>query len=344
MKFGFWRGKIVAIFHRSLNVEMEGGFLIHVGEDRLPLTSRSVLLPKEDFYRLLLPRAFLGQPVTIADGSMYVGDIQLNFSHAETHIFDPQIHLLQELLAHPIVFKNLVTAFHVVEEVREEREERSFSPFANYFLSQIAFFDDPKLDKAEIPGSLPGGADLSIQMKNALWERVDFFLQALSQEAWDEVRGCIRKIIGLGLGLTPSGDDFLAGFISVGVILGKPWPNFRECTQKLAKIIMEEAAGRTTSVSVAMLADAANGEVAEPVSHFLRSILETGDEEGIRSFAAEICRMGAASGEDLLNGLATGIFFFQKMASSKQRDHALLEDTRMIQMGPSRYEVSLRKI
>jgi hypothetical protein len=315
---GTWMGTVAAVFERSLNVAMQGDFLIHIGSDKLPLTPRSILLCEEDFYGRLLPGCSSGQPICITGEFLCCGRTKIRLAHPQTFRYEPRMRLEPGLLSSPEILGHLVAALREVEAAREGMEGVPVSPLRNYFLSRVALVGptgDPGVSRSR---RWPGESALSLQVKKALWDRADGFLRALSRENREEVGASLRRLIGLGPGLTPAGDDFLAGFISAGTIWRECLADPGKLTQEIAAGVRKGAEGRTTSVSVAMLADAADGEVSEPVQHFLTSLIQRGERSAVHFWAAEISRTGASSGEDLLNGLASGIGFFQSRVSPGQ--------------------------
>jgi uncharacterized protein DUF2877 len=96
----------------------------------------------------------------------------------------------------------------------------------------------------------------------------------------------IRALAGFGPGLTPAGDDVLAGYVAGLVLLHGQF--------KQANRIAQEAAIRTNSLSATLLRHAALGEVPEPV-HIL---LATGNGRPLLSF-------GHSSGQAWLRGLVS---------------------------------------
>ena len=92
-------------------------------------------------------------------------------------------------------------------------------------------------------------------------------------------------LAGHGPGLTPYGDDVLAGF-AAGLVL---WHDEHERAAALA----EAAAPRTTLLSATLLRHAARGELPEPA----HALLEHGDP-------APLCRFGSSSGRGIMLGLA----------------------------------------
>ena len=92
-------------------------------------------------------------------------------------------------------------------------------------------------------------------------------------------------LAGRGGGLTPYGDDVLAGY-AAGLVL---WRADRTQAQAIA----DAAAPRTTPLAATLLRHAARGELPEPA----HALLERADPE-------PLCRFGHSSGRGLLLGLA----------------------------------------
>lgn len=100
---------------------------------------------------------------------------------------------------------------------------------------------------------------------------------------------------GRGPGLTPSGDDLLAGVLLVARIAGV-------AEDRLVALV---AGIPTTEVARAFLAWAARGQSIAP-AHDRLVALATGDREGARRALARLHATGADSGRHLAAGLALG--------------------------------------
>lgn len=115
------------------------------------------------------------------------------------------------------------------------------------------------------------------------------------------VRG--RSLLGLGAGQTPSGDDFLAGLITVFHMPDGP---FGEDYTTLAELLAGEADSLTTDVSRAMLQQAASGRARESVIGLLAA-LTAGESSRVGPAAARVLALGSASGTDIAAGLVCGL-------------------------------------
>lgn len=104
-----------------------------------------------------------------------------------------------------------------------------------------------------------------------------------------------RQLAGLGLGLTPSGDDILVGVL-MALTVSSP-PN----AGQLRATVLAAAAGRNPRISAAYLDAAAKGEANE-AWHRLLDILPSGDSAVVSSAARTVMSMGETSGADMLAG------------------------------------------
>lgn len=113
-----------------------------------------------------------------------------------------------------------------------------------------------------------------------------------------DLAGAAAVLGGLGPGLTPAGDDVLAGVLLARRVLGGPGaePELRAVAGGVA----------TTELSAALLAWAARGQAVEPV-HDLLGALAAGDRLAAAAGVERVAALGASSGADLLLGLKLGL-------------------------------------
>ncbi|HEV2581434.1 MAG TPA: DUF2877 domain-containing protein, partial [Ktedonobacteraceae bacterium] len=117
-----------------------------------------------------------------------------------------------------------------------------------------------------------------------------------------------RGLAGLGPGLTPSGDDTLAGFISIMALLSPQLSADGAFREHMARTIAAIAGPRTTVLSAVLLAHAAFGEVAEQLSTLLLALsLSAEASEIVLNAADRALAFGASSGGDTLLGVLLGL-------------------------------------
>ncbi len=124
---------------------------------------------------------------------------------------------------------------------------------------------------------------------------VTALLQALSHPDPSAVRRAAAQLAGWGPGLTPSGDDFLAG-VMLGLWLERGADAAAGCAQ-----IYAAAAPRTTRLSRTFLRAARDG-LADERWHVLLRALTLDDAAGLKRAARDVLAFGASSGLDMLAG------------------------------------------
>ncbi|HSN78577.1 MAG TPA: DUF2877 domain-containing protein [Anaerolineae bacterium] len=136
----------------------------------------------------------------------------------------------------------------------------------------------------------------------------DGLIQAYHQGDLVHVAAFSGRLAGLGPGLTPAGDDWLAGWLvglrAVAAINGTEPPL---AVNAVGRAVISSARDRTSRLSLAFLQAAADGAVAQPW-HDLLVALPDANPNPIRHAAAEIMRYGATSGSDMLAGFLAAPF------------------------------------
>ena len=110
----------------------------------------------------------------------------------------------------------------------------------------------------------------------------------------DALRRGARRLAGLGGGLTPAGDDFLAGLM-LRAWLDHPAP------EAFCWPIVDAAAPRTTALSAAFLRAAARGECSA-AWHGLLAALAGGGPALLEEAMCRVLAHGHTSGADMLAG------------------------------------------
>lgn len=114
-----------------------------------------------------------------------------------------------------------------------------------------------------------------------------------------------RSLLGKGPGLTPEGDDFLAGAMAATRLLAEAL-GYERAVGMIAGISMPLAAlagERTTTFSAALIECALRGQVAEPAGALLRAITGRGD---VPASHLGLIRVGHTSGPALAAGIVLG--------------------------------------
>jgi hypothetical protein len=116
-----------------------------------------------------------------------------------------------------------------------------------------------------------------------------------------------RDLIGLGDGLTPSGDDFVGGWLFAAHHLHAAYPGAFRWEQAAIDDLLEYARARTNTLSYALLCDHARGQGVEPLHDLVAALLQGTSRREIETHAKRLRTIGNTTGETLLAGAVMAI-------------------------------------
>jgi len=131
--------------------------------------------------------------------------------------------------------------------------------------------------------------------------RVVALATAYAADDPEAVHAASRAVLGVGTGLTPSGDD-LAG----AALFGRMLVDRREAWRKVGDALAHDARAASHAISAALLADLVAGETFEPL-HALAAALADPDDAAAIEAAHSLTALGHASGWDMLTGCLIGL-------------------------------------
>jgi hypothetical protein len=157
----------------------------------------------------------------------------------------------------------------------------------------------PYLDDEDLPDALERVAHFP--RSHAL---IGGLAESLAQRDRRRLKVVTSSLAGLGPGLTPAGDDFIAGILLALAIVraqrGDPALN------EIAHLLVETAAPRTHEISAAYLRAAYDGQASERWDPLVAA-LAAGDAERITVASGPVLATGETSGADMLAGFVIGI-------------------------------------
>ncbi|MFH0802609.1 MAG: DUF2877 domain-containing protein [bacterium] len=131
------------------------------------------------------------------------------------------------------------------------------------------------------------------------------------------IRRACGGLIGLGPGLTPSGDDMFLGFLAAlwtrGIAGGEDAVPARRNVELLCALLPDYRE-KTSLVSWNYLAHAAEGRFSEPVLKILGALF-SGDDSSVLAWISHLVHHGASSGRDIFFGLREGLLISLKEAA-----------------------------
>ena len=150
---------------------------------------------------------------------------------------------------------------------------------------------------------LPSPAPFSEEQQR-LWGWIGGLWESLKRLDVPAAAVGIKRFLGLGRGLTPSGDDFAAGLLLIFNRWGSVCPPGLDI-QCLNRLVIEAAWQRTTTLSANLISAATEGAADENLVATADAIFSNGAD--LRELGAKLAAIGHSSGVDTLVGMATAI-------------------------------------
>ena len=110
-----------------------------------------------------------------------------------------------------------------------------------------------------------------------------------------------RGLAGLGPGLTPSGDDLLAGFVGAWTLVGAALGGDRAARARVTAAVVAGAARGASPLGRIWLEHARRGELLEPMTRFVTNLLAP-DPRGLDAAVRGALAVGSSSGTDWMVG------------------------------------------
>lgn len=143
----------------------------------------------------------------------------------------------------------------------------------------------------------------------------------LEESNWDAAE-TFNEFVGLGTGLTPSGDDFILGFLAFFHFLKKP-PLRSNFIRDIRNKLMNSVSGRTTMVSEVYLNYGLNGQFSETLTAFVQGLF-TDDFDELKKKTLQLISIGSTSGVDMIAGclFATHLCLYEMNLTKRHLKYA----------------------
>ncbi|SRR5579885_1183551 len=156
--------------------------------------------------------------------------------------------------------------------------------------------------RIDAPVPMPPGQPVLLQ---TAWPATERMLSGISRQQMPPVHQAAGTLLGLGPGLTPSGDDLLVGLMAATILLSEPLGLGTAFYQRLSAELLTIAHGRTNKLSITWMEYARRGEVAEHLGRLFQALI-LDDLHDLEDAAIQVLKTGATSGGDILTGVILG--------------------------------------
>lgn len=138
--------------------------------------------------------------------------------------------------------------------------------------------------------------------------KVNRFIKALKYRTYDDLSDITMDIVGFGMGLTPSSDDFLCGMMAA-LLYGSSFTDFsKEYFLYIFKLMIQKIENKTTLVSEKFLLNSSRGLYPLFMKELCEYLFleETYNKYEFRNLIQKTLSFGETSGTDILCGIYIG--------------------------------------
>lgn len=288
------RGQVHSVFDNSFNVIDENAQLITFLSPNKPMSPNSIKIEEKI--------SFLDLPIKQGQRLTFFKDFVLN-EDSKTVIYYDKASLWDKS---PI----LLTDANLLRESMEN-VFRKLNSMGTFILREGKKHGIVPLLKT-LEGRIKG-VELFINDNIVLTKKEEFiqerflsFIDSYINEDIEEISLRASKIVGYGIGLTPSMDDFLSGIMISRIYLSSYLNQDIEKAYEINKAIIKHILNKTTLVSQEMMIHSSRGEVNEDLRNLMISLLTNRYADSFYECLKKVSSFGETSGTDMISGIYIG--------------------------------------
>jgi hypothetical protein len=278
-------GEVLAATTNALYLRSSAGELLWLVGDSVPMHRRAVQI------RGSLPEVTRGSAFSVR-GQSLVFDLELELDMSPASIW-----------LSPRPRRNACLPF----ERLPDRLRATSRVFAGY--PPAVGFGPFLLELTNSGGGNPSSADSPAS--DSILDHARPVLNEVFRAVRDDDSGRILRVteelIGLGKGLTPSGDDFAGGLLFSSSVLSECFAQYQAFVRLDVAGFLDRSRKRTNFISHVILKDLALGHAFDTLQRFMMEILTDQPLEKVRTLGLEVVRTGHSTGWDLMTGLWMGL-------------------------------------
>ena len=318
-------GSIHSVFHRAVNVAIDGTMLALLSSE-LPHMPNGVRLPSTVMEELVQGLR-VGMEVWVGEGRLLIPDCDISLYLPKEQLWEPRPDIEGYRWQRETVAQHMwLLACYLADRPEKvgfsgvgfweclysspalSGEDMSYNPDHGHTCPpdripqwSLHRSTPPPPLRIERPGQ-------EMPLARMALPRLRLLERTAREQDIAGVEEATRGLAGLGPGLTPAGDDVLAGFAAVMALLSARISADGTSRSHVAEVIAAVARPRTTVLSGVLLEYAARGEVAEQLGEMLLALaLPAGESEAVLQAADKLLDFGGTSGGDTLLGVLFGL-------------------------------------
>ncbi len=288
------KGQIHSVFHNSCNVLDQNNQLISLLGPNKPMAPHSIKLANNvSFLDLGFKQ---GQELEFYDGFVLVKNNSTIIAYDKANLWDKE----------PLLFSNI----NLIKDSKENVFEK-LNKMGTFILEEGK--KDGIVPLLKALGGKIKGVELILDDNICFGNKEEFikerflrFIDSYINESIDEISLSSKEIVGFGIGLTPSMDDFLSGIMISRIYLSSYLNKNLNKALELNKAIVKYIKNKTTLVSEEMLMFSSKGEGNEDVRNLMVSLLTNKSKDAFYKYLKKVSDFGETSGTDMISGIYIG--------------------------------------
>ncbi len=297
--------KVQGVFDHALYLQSLSGKLLKIIRDKGFLGSASILVEGTEEVSFRSAEILEGAKVKFEDHALLAQDLVLTINLENASVFE---HVGVPDPAHLLSVEEINLNLRILKDIIYTAPSREGLV--------------PLLENVEKYGPLEVFVK---EQKPTISEKARPFIDKLMWGIFSGDTQAIIKsageVLGLGPGLTPSCDDFLAGLLmsinTAGASIFRSEPETVSFFDKFSSKISDLAKDKTTIYSQSLIEEAAVGEGPENALDVILSIV-TKSPEQVAEMSKKLISVGATSGADISIGIYYGIRFLTSRIEMKE--------------------------
>ena len=273
-------GTILAGYSRAVYLRSAAGELLWLAPGDVPMHRRGIRVPAS------LPKSPRDSAYRVADGTLQLGSaVSIDFGKARA--WEPQ-----SIASSAEPFETVICSSDQLQMLPSPRGFGAFLPPLLEYAAGTPF-----------PPRAPRG-DRAIE---TAYPAMCGVASACRQQDLATLLRHAEGLVGMGNGLTPSGDDYIGGVLFGLAMLREAGARLEWCSPGSVAPFITASGPRTNLISAALLGDHAAGHASETLHRFAFAFLMDRSPEAVHRAASDLIQMGHSTGWDLLTGAWTAM-------------------------------------
>ncbi len=193
---------------------------------------------------------------------------------------------------------SITSIYQKTREIYNELAKVPGSGFGNFIPDILINMSDPASGKSQ---------KFQDPILRKSWNLVQDIVLESARHNFDSILEKADSLLGLGTGLTPSGDDFIGGLFFALHFLGNAFPEQFNFHESHIEGFLRRNKKKTNLISFTLMQDMSTGHGLAPLHEFVNSMLTNQPNDRIVTSALELAKVGNSTGWDILTGVLAGL-------------------------------------